>query len=195
MLSLRVVEAEDDQDDDRREQERVDEHGVRAQQRVPFARHRDTGLIPRSPRAAASQRDQRPDQRHEHQHEPERGAVRPVAALEEQLLDDLRDRRRLGPPRMSGVTKSPIAGMNVSSAAAIMPGIVSGSVTWRNAERPLAYRSRAAATRFTSSRSIDTYSGRIANGRKPYVMPRITDRSVLSRMIGSVVSPTADRIG
>ena len=55
------------------------------------------------------------------------------------------------------------------------PGIVSGSVTWTKAQRPLAYRSRAAATRSTSSRSMDTYSGRIANGRNPYVMPRITD--------------------
>ena len=43
-----------------------------------------------------------------------------------------------GPPSRSGVTKSPSAGMNVSSAAAMIPGIVSGSVTWRNAWRPLA---------------------------------------------------------
>ena len=73
----------------------------------------------------------------------------------------------LAPPSRSGVTKSPIAGMNVRIAAAMIPGIVSGSVTWRNACRPLAYRSRAAPTRAGSSRSIETYSGRIANGRKP----------------------------
>src|SRR4026207_1562966 len=45
-----------------------------------------------------------------------------------------------------------------------------------------------------SSRSMETNSGRIANGRKPYVMPRITEMSVFIRMIGSLVSPTAWRM-
>ncbi len=71
------------------------------------------------------------------------------------------------PPRRSGVTKSPMAGMNVRIEAAMIPGIVSGSVTWRKAARPFAYRSRAAETSEASSRSIDTNSGRIANGRNP----------------------------
>ena len=71
------------------------------------------------------------------------------------------------PPSRSGVTKSPMAGMNVRIDAATMPGIVNGRVTLRNAWRPLAYRSRAAGTRAASSRSMDTYSGRIANGRNP----------------------------
>ena len=42
------------------------------------------------------------------------------------------------PPSRSGVTKSPMAGMKVRIEAATMPGIVSGSVTWRKADRPLA---------------------------------------------------------
>ena len=42
------------------------------------------------------------------------------------------------PPSRSGVTKSPMAGMNVSIDAATMPGIVSGRVTWTKADRPLA---------------------------------------------------------
>ena len=49
----------------------------------------------------------------------------------------------------------------------MMPGIASGSVTCRKALRPEAYRSRAAATRFWSMRSIETNIGRIANGRNP----------------------------
>jgi hypothetical protein len=42
------------------------------------------------------------------------------------------------PPSRSGVTKSPMAGMNVRIDAATMPGIVSGSVTCTKADRPLA---------------------------------------------------------
>ena len=71
------------------------------------------------------------------------------------------------PPSRSGVTKSPIAGMKVSRAAAMMPGIVRGRVTCLKAARPFAYRSRAAATSAGSRRSIETYRGRIANGRNP----------------------------
>ena len=42
------------------------------------------------------------------------------------------------PPRRSGVTKSPMAGMKVRSAAAMTPGMVSGRVTCQKAARPLA---------------------------------------------------------
>ena len=77
--------------------------------------------------------------------------------------------------------------MKVSRTPATIPGIVSGRVTCRNPADPVAYRSRAAATSDGSSRSIDTYSGRIANGRKPYTMPSTTEKSVLSSTIGCAI--------
>src|SRR5690606_10227861 len=70
-----------------------------------------------------------------------------------------------GPPRMSGITNSPTAGMNTSSAPAMMPGIDSGSVTRAKACQGLAPRSSAASSRVKSSRIRVAVSGRIMNGR------------------------------
>lgn len=56
--------------------------------------------------------------------------------------------------------------MNTSIDPAMTPDFVSGSVTFRKAVAPSAYRSRAASTNFQSMRSIDTYNGRIMKVRK-----------------------------
>jgi hypothetical protein len=55
-----------------------------------------------------------------------------------------------GDPRYCAFTKSPAAGMNVSSPPANTPGSESGRTTLRNARQPLEYRSVAASTKPTS---------------------------------------------
>ena len=57
------------------------------------------------------------------------------------------------PPSTSGITYSPIIGMNTSSVPVTRPGAVSRSVIWRNAAHWLAPRSVAASTSRQSIRS------------------------------------------
>src|SRR5690606_3048249 len=59
-----------------------------------------------------------------------------------------------GPPRSSGMTNSPIAGMKTSMKPATMPGSVSGSVTRRNVTEARAPRSAEASSRLSSSFTI-----------------------------------------
>src|SRR5207244_1214156 len=57
-----------------------------------------------------------------------------------------------GPPRRSGMTNSPTAGMKTKSMPAATPGKVSGRTTPRNTCHGVAPRSAAASTRVSSSR-------------------------------------------
>ena len=51
----------------------------------------------------------------------------------------------LRPPRMSLIANCPTAGTNTSSTPAMMPGRVSGTITFQNARTGLAPRSNAAS--------------------------------------------------
>ena len=59
------------------------------------------------------------------------------------------------PPKRSGITNSPTAGMNTSRQPATMPGSDSGRVTVRKAANGLAPRSAAASSRLVSSFSSE----------------------------------------
>src|SRR6516165_6837009 len=56
-----------------------------------------------------------------------------------------------GPPSRSGMTNSPMAGINTRSEPAAIPGKVSGKITPRKTDRGGAPRSAAASTRLWSS--------------------------------------------
>ena len=56
-----------------------------------------------------------------------------------------------GPPSSAGITNSPIAGMKTSMEPAMMPGIESGSVTWKKVASGRAPRSAEASSRLSSS--------------------------------------------
>jgi hypothetical protein len=73
--------------------------------------------------------------------------------------------RPCAPPRISGVTYSPISGMNDSSRPATIPGIARGSVTLKNVRTRPAPRSLLASRSAGSSRSSATKSGKIISGR------------------------------
>ena len=73
--------------------------------------------------------------------------------------------RTLPPPSKSGITYSPVAGINTSSEPAIIPGIVQGKVTVRKVANGFAPKSDAASSKVRSSFSIFAYSGSIINGK------------------------------
>src|SRR5213083_3668420 len=94
--------------------------------------------------------------------------------------------------------------MNVSSVPAMTPGIDSGSVTLRNVDDGVAYRSRDASSSRPSSRSRLAYNGSTMNGRKLYTSPHTTAAGVASSRKSSgnngserrkpVTGPLSDRI-
>lgn len=51
-----------------------------------------------------------------------------------------------GPPSSSGITNSPTAGINTSMEPAIMPPLVSGTITWKKVFSGRAPRSSEAST-------------------------------------------------
>ncbi|BDB96528.1 hypothetical protein HYD_6610 [Candidatus Hydrogenosomobacter endosymbioticus] len=71
----------------------------------------------------------------------------------------------VGPPRSSGITYSPIAGINTRLAPATSPGSDIGTVILQKTDVGLQPRSKAASRRDRSIFSSDTYAGNIMNGR------------------------------
>ena len=78
------------------------------------------------------------------------------------------------PPTSSGVTNSPIVGMNTNRNAANTPGRLSGSVTRMNVRHRLAPRSLAASSRLRSRLSRLTKIGSATNGTQTYASTSIT---------------------
>ena len=74
----------------------------------------------------------------------------------------------LGPPTSSGVTNSPIVGMNTNTSAAINPGRLSGRVTRTNVRHRLDPRSPAASSSDRSRLSSVTKIGSATNGIQTY---------------------------
>ena len=70
-----------------------------------------------------------------------------------------------GPPSSSGMTNSPMQGMNTSIEPAMMPALDSGTVTFQKAVQAVAPRSAAASSSRRSIFDRLPYSGRIMKGR------------------------------